>query len=127
MATELPKRRRGPKPRPPEELRVHSVSCRLTDDELAALDERRGEVSRGEWLRLAALSKPPRIVPTLNATAWSELSRTASNLNQLAKALNEGRWAVDDRRAAIKSLTALSQQLASVRAALLGQDDRGDA
>lgn len=125
MASELPrKRRRGPVPRPAEELRLHSVSCRLTDAELATLDERRGEVSRGEWLRRAALSQPPRVVPTINKEAWSELSRTASNLNQLTRALNEGRWQSGDREAAQKSLRMVWDQLKVVRAQLIGLEDQ---
>lgn len=114
------RRRYGPKPRPREELRVHSVSCRLTDAELADLDERRGKVARGEWLRLAALSTPPRIVPELNATAWAELARTASNLNQLTRALHEGRWEATDAAAANAALVTLSHRLQAVRAQLIG-------
>ena len=118
------KRRRGPEPKPREEQRLHSVSCRLTDAEFALLDERRGKVSRGEWLRRAALAQPPRIVPTLNKEAWSELSRTASNLNQLTKALNEGRWQPGDKAAAEKALRMLWDQLKAVRAHLIGLEDQ---
>jgi hypothetical protein len=77
-------------PKSAEERRWHSVSCRLTDDELALVDARRGKVRRGEWLRLAALSKPPRIVPEVNRAAWVDLARSASNLNQLTHAINSG-------------------------------------
>ena len=85
-----PKRRHGPTPKSSDEKRKHSISCRLTDAELATIDARRGRVRRGEWLRLAALSKPPRIVPELNRTAWVDLARSASNLNQLTHAINSG-------------------------------------
>lgn len=124
MSKELPKRRRrGPKPRPAEELRLHSVSCRLTDAEVALLDERRGKVSRGEWLRRAALSRPPRVVPTINKDAWAELSRVASNLNQLTKALHEGRWTPGDSQAAQSALRMLWEQLRAVRAQLIGLEE----
>lgn len=102
---------------------MHSVSCRLTDAELAILDERRGKVSRGEWLRRAALAEPPRIVPEINKQAWSELSRTASNLNQMTRALNEGRWNPGDQKEAKRALQLLWDQLKAVRAQLIGLEE----
>ena len=50
------------------------------------------ELSVSEFLRRAGLGA--RItwpVPPLNQQAWTELARTASNINQLAHHLNEGR------------------------------------
>lgn len=90
-------RRHGPKPKPASEQRRHPVSCRLTDAELTQLDARRGKVSRGEWLRLAALGKPPRMVPEVNKVAWSDLARAAGNLNQITRAINEGPVACERR------------------------------
>ena len=53
-------RKRGPKPRPKAELRRHPVTCRVTDAELAEIDDRRPEgMTRGEWLRTAALRRAP--------------------------------------------------------------------
>lgn len=122
MPADTPKRRHGPKPKPSHELRRHSVSCRLTDEEIAILDQRRGKVSRGEWLRLAALSAPPRIVPEVNKVAWADLSRAAGNLNQLMRAVNEGRFKVDELPKANAALTDLRAKLNAVRAALIGLD-----
>lgn len=45
--------------------RVHQVNCALTSLETAVLDERRGAVSRAEFLRLAALDAPPAVVPVV--------------------------------------------------------------
>lgn len=115
-------RRHGPKPKPPEEQRRHGISCRVNDAELALIDQRRGKVSRGEWLRLAALSKPPRIVPEVNKVAWADLARTAGNLNQLTRAVNEGRLPVKDVPAFGKALMDLRAQLDVVRASLIGLD-----
>lgn len=115
------KRRHGPSPLPPEEQRRHPVSCRLTDAELKTLDARRGAVSRGEWLRLAALAAPPRIVPEVNKVAWSDLARTAANLNQLLKALNEGRITVDDNREYYAALLDVRAKLNEVRSDLIGR------
>ena len=116
------KRRYGPKPKPAHEQRRHPISCRVNDAEIAIIDQRRGKVSRGEWLRLAALSKPPRIVPEVNKVAWAELSRAAGNLNQLARAINEGRWPVKDAPGAKATLMELRAHLDAVRASLIGLD-----
>lgn len=116
------RRRRGPVPKSEGARRQHAVSCRLTNAELARLDELRGGVSRGEWLRLAALSKPPRIVPEVNKVAWADLARAAGNLNQLTRAINEGRFPVNDVPAAGKAVMDLRAKLDAVRAALIGLD-----
>ena len=114
----LPKRRYGPAPKPADERRWHSVSCRLTDDELALVDARRGKVRRGEWLRLAALSKPPRIVPEVNRAAWVDLARSASNLNQIAHAINSGSLSSTSDLASV--LDGLRADLDALRLAMIG-------
>lgn len=123
MSDDLVKSRRyGPKPKPPEEQRRHGVSCRVNDAEISLIDQRRGKVSRGEWLRLAALSKPPRIVPEINKVAWADLARAAGNLNQLSRAINEGRWPVKDGPSAQATIMEMRAQLDAVRASLIGLD-----
>lgn len=74
----------------PAAKRTHCVSVRMNAAELAALDSRRGQYARGEYMRLAFFDALPPVIPELNREAWSELSRAASNLNQLAKHANEG-------------------------------------
>lgn len=122
MAEDEKKRRHGPAPKPAAEQRRHAVSCRLTDAELARLDELRGEVSRGEWLRLAAMAKPPRIVPTVNKVAWADLARAAGNLNQITRAINEGRMPVKDVASVGKAFMEVRGQLDAVRRLLIGQE-----
>lgn len=122
MAEDEKKRRHGPAPKPAAEQRRHAVSCRLTDAELARLDELRGEVSRGEWLRLAAMAKPPRIVPTVNKVAWADLARAAGNLNQITRAINEGRMPVKDVASVGKAVMEVRGQLDAVRRLLIGQE-----
>jgi hypothetical protein len=117
-----PRRRHGPVPKPESQQRRHAVSCRLTDAEIARLDELRGEVSRGEWLRLAAMAKPPRIVPTVNKVAWADLSRVAGNLNQMNRALNEGRLTAKDAAGAGLMLMELRGQVDQLRRLLIGQE-----
>lgn len=122
MADDEKKRRHGPVPKPAAEQRRHAVSCRLTDAELARLDELRGEVSRGEWLRLAAMAKPPRIVPTVNKVAWADLARAAGNLNQITRAINEGRMPVKDVASVGRAVMDVRGQLDAVRRLLIGQE-----
>lgn len=125
---EQKKRRHGPKPKPASEQRRHPVSCRLTDAELARLDARRGQVSRGEWMRLAALGKPPRIVPEVNKVAWADLARAAGNLNQITRAINEGRLPVKDVPSVGKVVMDVRAQLDAVRRHLIGLEvpDEGE-
>lgn len=122
MVEGIRKRRHGPKPKPLHEQRRHAVSCRLTDAESELLDARRGNVSRGEYLRLAALKAPPRVVPEINKVAWSDLSRAASNLNQLTRAINEKKWPLENAPSAEQTLTYLRASLNEVRAKLIGTD-----
>ena len=90
----------------PQDLRDHCVSVRLNSQELAALDECRKRMRRGEALRALAFYEMPRPIPQINSEVWTELSKSASNLNQLAHHLNSGgdvqinevRRALDDFR-----------------------------
>lgn len=111
------RRRRGRKPVPAHLSRRHPVTCRLTDDELARADERRGALTRGEWLRRAALARLPRAIPAVNRDAWTELARLAANLNQVAHRLNVDSAAPGPTSADLAELRAAVQ---AVRLSLLG-------
>lgn len=126
MADDKKKRRHGPKPKPKSEQRRHPVSCRLTDAELARLDARRGQVSRGEWLRVSGLGKPPRIVPEVNKVAWSDLSRAAGNLNQITRAINEGRLPTKNYTEVGQAVMAVRAELDTVRRLLIGMEVPAD-
>lgn len=86
------RRRRGPAPLDSANRRGHTVSVRLNDAELARLDSLRDSVrmQRGEYLRAGALHRLPPTIPAINREAWAGLARSAANLNQLARHLNEG-------------------------------------
>jgi len=75
---------------PAEEVRSHQVKVMLNDHEIHLLDLARGSLSRAEVFRFLLLNKMPRPIPELNAAAWIALSRSAANLNQLARQLNMG-------------------------------------
>lgn len=91
--------------------RNHCISVRVSADELARLDAERCRQPRGAYLRACWLRLPaPLIVPDVNRLAWQALARSASNLNQLAAAYNQGD---------MPELQAIRQELAAFRSALL--------
>ena len=100
------------KPLPEHQKRKHPITCRLTDEELSRIDFGKPQgTSRGEWIRTKALSrKIPRAIPEINRKAWAELSRVASNLNQLTRFLNQGNG----------NLSATLIEVATLRKKLLG-------
>lgn len=82
---------------PDEQKRKHTVSTRFNRAELHELDRLSTSVGlrRGEYLRLAAFQSLPSTIPELNKEAWLELSKAASNLNQIAYQLNKKGVEVD--------------------------------
>jgi hypothetical protein len=86
--------RRGPYRLPPGELRENVVCVRLNIEELDELDQQRlagGGRKRGEWLRMAWQDVlPVTHVPELRERDWSALDRCNTNINQIARYLNEG-------------------------------------
>lgn len=111
------RRRHGPAPLDASVKRVHTVSVRLNDDELALLDSRREgvQMQRGEYLRAAALHRLPHVVPAVNREQWAELSRLAANLNQLTRLMHQGGMT------AVSALAAdVSDTLVILRRLLIG-------
>jgi hypothetical protein len=83
--------------------RNHCVSVRLDPKELAELDELRGRIRRGTYLRLCFLGNPPPVIPSVNREAWVALARAAGNLNQITTRLNTGDLAdIKEIREALK-------------------------
>jgi hypothetical protein len=95
--------------------RTHCVSVRLNDEELNILNNKRGNMKQGEWLRCAALDKLPPTVPELNIKKWVEIGKAANNINQIAYKLNKNAI-IDDAK-----INAIRQLLSEFRAALLGK------
>ena len=121
------KRRRGPMPKPSSECRVRRVSVYLTAAEFAFLTKQAGARERvARWLRDAGMRRrTPARVPQPNIEAWSALARTTANLNQLAKAVNEGKAT----GVSASILDKLRQQVEALRLSLLGgrgQDEEGE-
>lgn len=112
MTTEtIVQKRRGPKLIDVDQKRGHCVSVRMNLGELAQLDKDRGVVQRGEWLRKSWSKDLPSTIPQINRDAYSELSRVASNLNQIVRHLNSDQ---------AMEVAALSLLLAELRRSMIG-------
>lgn len=117
------KRRRGRKPLAKSDKREHCISVRVNASEQVQIEAKRGQVPAGEYLRLAGLNAlPPAPPSSLNREAWVELSRAASNLNQIAKTLNSGEVSVETAHA----LDALREFRFALIGAKLGGSDEPD-
>ena len=91
-----PKRGRGGRPKnEPGTVRDVTIGVRVSPSEYVALKVKAEalSVTPAQWLRQAALSRrlPSPLVPAINREEYANLARLAANLNQLAKAANEGR------------------------------------
>ncbi len=94
-----PKRGRGGRPKnEPGTVRDVTIGVRVSPSEYVALKVKAEalSVTPAQWLRQAALSRrlPSPPVPAINREEYANLARLAANLNQLAKAANEGRHVV---------------------------------
>ena len=99
-----------------KEKRHHCVSMRMNKSELKELDRRRDRMQRGAYVRQALLGKTPAIIPEINRQAYSELARSASNLNQIARHLNSGGQA---------DVHEIVMALIEFRSKLIGADHEG--
>lgn len=116
--SELPRRKRGPKPLALADKREHCVSVRLNASELAWLDSARVGVrmQRGAYLREASRGKLPPTIPAINREAWISLAHLAGNLNQTQRQINEG--SVTGHR--LEVIQSLAEQVQKLRFDLLG-------
>lgn len=114
--------RRGRNSLPGDEKRTHCVSVRLNKIELEWLDKQRKnnkkEYLRGEYLRMAALGKLPKVVPGVNKKTWLELGFVGNNLNQIARHLNEGDRVIIDEIVSV--LSELRDPLIGIKGDLNG-------
>lgn len=107
---------RGRKELPNDQKRKHHTGCKLTDAELLILNQRRGRMPVGTYIRIAALSKPPAQIPAINTDALSELRRIGTNLNQLAHSSNSGiRLNKEKLFALLDKLDATADQMLGIR------------
>ena len=62
----------------------------LSDEEMKLIDEKRGSMSRPNFIRQAAIGTIPKQIPAINIEARMELAKIGGNLNQIARAANSG-------------------------------------
>lgn len=122
-----PAKRRGGRPKnAPGTVRAITIGVRVAPAEHATLKAKADAmgVTPAQWLRQAALSRrlPSPPVPPINLAQYASLARLAANLNQLAKAANEGR-AVTVNNGLIENLSA---EVKLLRLALLGMGGAND-
>ncbi|MBH1925748.1 hypothetical protein I5O94_14825 [Serratia ureilytica] len=103
----------------PQELRIHCVSVRLNNAELAKLNTLREHYSKGEWLRMASLQKLPPVIPAINTEAWKALADISQKLNRIAAHI-DGKS--KDSHLTHTELFAVKRQLEELRHNLLRTD-----
>ena len=123
MSDDPRKSKGGRPPGDPADVRCSTIGVRVSAHEYASLKARAEQMGMtpAQWLREAALSRrlPSPPVPPINREQYAELARLSANLNQLAKASNEGR-AVTVNDALLQRLSAETSKL---RLALICADD----
>ena len=110
--------KRGRKTKTPELKREHCVSSRFNAAELVRLDEARGQMQRGEYLRSAAFGMLPAPIPAINLEAWQVLSKVAGNLATVAMAMRAGEY---------KHLDEIQHAVDALRMALISNSSTTDA
>lgn len=106
--------------------RDHQITVRLTQAQYHRLQTAAAGGSVAALVRNQLLGRSSEMtvqVPLLNRNAWIELSRTASNLNQMSYHLNTG--ARPEMARILPLLRQLQRDLEEVRAGLIG-GDRGN-
>lgn len=103
----------------PDSLRTHCVSVRLNNAELQLLNTKRGDKTKGEWLRMASLQKLPPIIPAINLNAWKAISDISQKLNRIALHIDSKS---KDSKLTHTELFAVKRQLTELRHNLLRTD-----
>ena len=94
------------------EKRKISVMVRLSKSEAENIDKKRGKTARAVFIRQCvngAKISPP--IPQINIEARAELSKIGGNLNQIAKALNQG---------LVPDIPEIQREIGKLRLSLLG-------
>lgn len=104
------------------EKRTRSVKIRLTDEELAILKMHSTRSELARWMREFFLSGGQQdLAATVGGGEKSDpellrqLAAMGNNLNQIARALNNGTWGALDKVAVLTALNRIEQHLKMVR------------
>ncbi len=102
-----------------DRIRIHCISVRLNNNELQILNIKRGNKSKGEWLRMLFLQNLPPVVPTFNIEAWKKLSDISQKLNRISLHIDSKS---KDSQLTHTELFAVKRQLQELRQHLLNAD-----
>jgi hypothetical protein len=121
-----PKKKGGRRKLDPAAVRERTIGVRVSADELAVISRMAAErgMTPVQLLRETALSNklPPKqaIVPSINREMYAELAKIGVNLNQLARAANQGyAVTVDD-----SLLGRVYDKLSQMQRILLGGEEK---
>lgn len=115
------KHSRGGRPTLPDsERRIVRVQPAFTAAEMETLEQRAAAfgINLCTWVRMASLGLSIKSVPAINRTAYSELSKLASNLNQLAHVANS--TSAISASDLVKMLCETKDKVQELRCLLLG-------
>lgn len=100
--------RRGRKKLEEQDRRVVVVKACLSPGEAVILDARRNRLTRGAFLRAAAIDSIPQIIPPVNASLHADLGRALGNLATISTAMRGGDFIeVDECREAVRRVRNL--------------------
>ena len=102
-----------------DRIRIHCISVRLNNNELQILNIKRGNKSKGEWLRMLFLQNLPPVVPTINTEAWKKLSDISQKLNRISLHIDSKS---KDSQLTHTELFAVKRELEELRHVLLRTD-----
>ncbi|HHC2490421.1 TPA: hypothetical protein ACN7FZ_005213 [Klebsiella pneumoniae] len=102
-----------------DRIRIHCISVRLNNNELQILNIKRGNKSKGEWLRMLFLQNLPPVVPTINTEAWKKLSDISQKLNRISLHIDSKS---KDSQLTHTELFAVKRQLQELRQHLLNAE-----
>ncbi|HBY4291709.1 TPA: hypothetical protein MIT84_25545, partial [Klebsiella pneumoniae] len=83
------------------------------------LNIKRGNKSKGEWLRMLFLQNLPPVVPTINTEAWKKLSDISQKLNRISLHIDSKS---KDSQLTHTELFAVKRQLQELRQHLLNAE-----
>lgn len=105
-----------------KQKRSKSIEVVFSDDELLALDQRRGEIPRARFLREIALNQKPAKLTTykkVDPVLLTEINRIGCNLNQIVYFINrkDENVHIVDKLMVLKGLYLIRDELNELRSA----------
>ena len=100
------------------ERRERVIKIRCTDAEYDALVERSTKLRLAEWIRETCLGVPAKRaapLPTVSPELQRQLTGVGNNLNQIARAVNQGKWSSIDKSRVITELVSIERHLTEIK------------